>query len=260
MPSANIALDIHDHIARLTLNRPEAGNALTLTMARELMEAALQCGEDPTVRVVLLTGAGNTFCAGGDLKSFAATGDQLPRHAKEITTYLHAAISLLTRMQAPVIAAVQGSAAGGGMSLTCACDLVLAAESARFVVAYTRIGLTPDGSASYFLPRLIGLRRALELTLTNRPLSAQEAYDWGLVNIVTSDAELLSRAEALAAQLATGATYAQGVAKRLMRLSWNETLETQMATESQAIADAARLADAHEGIAAFLEKRPPRFH
>ncbi len=260
MPFTTLTLDIHDHIARLTLNRPEAGNALNIAMARELMEAALQCDDDPSVRAVILAGAGKSFCAGGDLKSFAATSEQIAQHVKEVTTSFHSAISLLTRMNAPVIAAVQGSAAGGGFSLACACDLVLAAESARFVVAYTRVGLTPDGSASYFLPRLIGLRRALELTLTNRALSAREAYEWGLVNEITSDAKLYERAEALAAQLATGATQALGGAKRLMRSSLNESLETQMTIESHTIANAARTAESREGIAAFLEKRQPRFH
>lgn len=260
MPYTTITLDIRDHIARLTLNRPQAGNALNIEMARELMDAALQCDEDPNVRVVLLAGAGKTFSAGGDLKSFAATSDQIARHVKEVTTYFHSAISLFTRMNAIVIATVQGSAAGGGFSLACACDLVLATESARFVVAYTRVGLTPDGSASYFLPRLVGLRRALELTLTNRALSAREAYEWGLVNEVTPDDKLYERAEALAAQLAAGATHALGAAKRLMRTSFNESLETQMTTESHAIANVARTAATREGIAAFIEKRQPRFH
>jgi 2-(1,2-epoxy-1,2-dihydrophenyl)acetyl-CoA isomerase len=259
MDYTTLTFDIRDGIARLMLNRPEAANTLNLAMTRELMEAAMRCDEDPSVRVVLLTGAGSTFCAGGDLKSFAATGDEMPAHLKEVTTYLHAAISLLARMDAPVIAAVQGSAAGGGMSLACACDLIVAAESARFLMAYTRIGLVPDGSSTYFLSRLVGLHRALDLVLTNRPLSAQDAQQWGIVNRVVPDAELLEQAEALATQLAAGAPRALAVAKRLVRTGGTETLEAQMAVESRAIADAARTADAHEGIAAFLEKRSPRF-
>jgi len=259
MAYTTLTLDIRDHIARLTLNRPEVGNALNDAMARDLMDAALQCSEDPTVRVVLFSGAGATFCVGGDLKMFAAGGDQLPSGAKELTTYLHAAISFLARMDAPVIAVVQGAAAGAGLSLACACDLLVAAESARFRVAYTRVGLTPDGSSTYFLPRLIGLRRALELTLTNRTLTTQEAYDWGLVNVVAPDAELTMRAEELAAQLVAGAPLALGAAKRLLHASWNTTLETQMASESQAIADITRTADTREGIAAFVEKRTPHY-
>ncbi len=259
MAYTTLTLEIRNSIARLTLNRPEVGNALNDAMARDLMAAALQCSEDPSVRVVLLAGAGASFCVGGDLKMFAAAGEQLPAGAKELTTYLHAAISFLARMDAPVIAVVQGAAAGAGLSLASACDLLVAAESARFVVAYTRVGLTPDGSSTYFLPRLIGLRRALELTLTNRALSAQEAYEWGLVNVVAPDDQLMARAESLAAQLAAGAPRALGAAKRLLHASWNTTLETQMAFESQAIADITRTSDTREGIAAFIEKRPPRY-
>jgi len=259
MTYTTLTLDIRDHIARLTLNRPDMGNALNDTMSRELMDAALQCSEDPSVRVVVLSGAGAMFCVGGDLKSFAETGDQLHKGVKELTTFLHAAISFLARMNAPVIAVVQGAAAGAGLSLACAADLVVAAESARFRVAYTRVGLTPDGSSTYFLPRLIGLRRALELTLTNRTLTAQEAYDWGLVNLVAPDADLTTRAEELAAQLVVGAPLALGAAKRLLQASWNTTLETQMASESQAIADITRTSDTREGIAAFIEKRAPRY-
>jgi 2-(1,2-epoxy-1,2-dihydrophenyl)acetyl-CoA isomerase len=208
---------------------------------------------------VVITGAGRMFCAGGDLKSFATQGEQLPYHLQEVTTYLHAAISRFTRMDPPVIAAVNGTTAGAGMSLACACDIVLAAESARFTMAYTRAGLTPDGSSTYFLSRLVGLKRALELTLTNRLLSAQEAQEWGIVTRVVADANLLTEASALAAQLAGGATKALGTAKRLFHSGWTETLETQMEHETQAIANMARTADAREGIAAFLEKRAPRF-
>ncbi|MCS6925460.1 MAG: enoyl-CoA hydratase-related protein [Candidatus Binatia bacterium] len=250
-----------DHsIARITLNRPDAANALNLELAKDLMHAALQCDQDPAIRAVIVTGAGRMFCAGGDLKSFAAQGEHLSHHLKEVTTYLHAAMSRFTRMNAPLIAAVNGTAAGAGLSLVCACDFVLAAASARFTMAYTRVGLTPDGSSTYFLPRLIGLRRALELTLTNRQLSAEEAQQWGIVTRVVPDASLMSEAEALAAQLASGATLALGAAKRLLHSGWSETLETQMEHETQSIAAIARTADAREGIAAFLEKRVPQFH
>ncbi|RMF84632.1 MAG: enoyl-CoA hydratase [Nitrospinota bacterium] len=259
MTYTTILFAIHDGVAQITLNRPEAANSLNIEMARDLMHAALQCDEDPAIRAVILTGTGTMFCAGGDLKSFAAQGEQLPYHLKEVTTYLHAAVSRFMRMDPPLIAAVNGTAAGAGMSLACAADIVLAAESARFTMAYTRAGLTPDGSSTYFLPRIIGLKRALELALTNRMLSAQEAYDWGIVTRVVPDDRLLEEARALATQLARGATRALGKAKRLLHRGWNETLETQMEHEAQAIAAVARTADAREGIQAFLEKRPPRF-
>ncbi|HEV8716653.1 MAG TPA: enoyl-CoA hydratase-related protein [Candidatus Binatia bacterium] len=251
--------EIRDHIARITLNRPEAANALNLEMSKDLMHAALQCSEDPNIRAVIITGAGRMFSGGGDLKSFAAQGEHMPYHLKEVTTYLHAAVSRFTRMDASVIAAVNGTAAGAGLSLVCSCDLVLAAESAKFTMAYTRVGLTPDGSSTYFLPRIVGLKRALELTLTNRLFSAQEAQEWGIVTKVVPDANLQTEADALAAQLASGAIGALGAAKRLLHSGWNETLETQMELEAQAIAVRAHTADGREGIAAFLEKRAPQF-
>jgi 2-(1,2-epoxy-1,2-dihydrophenyl)acetyl-CoA isomerase len=254
-----IDLTIRDGVAHLTLNRPTAANAMNLDLARDLFAAALRCDEDPAVRAVLIAGAGSLFSAGGDLKAFAGKGDELPRYLKEVTTYLHKAVSHLTRMDAPVIAAVHGSAAGGGMSLACAADLVLAAESARFTMAYTRAGLTPDVSSTYFLSRIVGLRRALELTLTNRVLSAAEALTLGIVTRVVPDANLLGEAQALAASFATGPTAAFGAAKRLLHAGWNATLESQMELEARAIADIVRGPDAREGIAAFVAKRAPRF-
>jgi 2-(1,2-epoxy-1,2-dihydrophenyl)acetyl-CoA isomerase len=145
------------------------------------------------------------------------------------------------------------------MSLAIACDLVMAAESARFTLAYTRIGLTPDGSSSYFLPRLVGQRRALELILTNRMLTAHEALEWGIVTRVVPDAELTAEAEALARQLAAGPTRAFGASKRLLQLGWTESLETQMAHETRSISEAARGPEGQEGMRAFLEKREPKF-
>jgi 2-(1,2-epoxy-1,2-dihydrophenyl)acetyl-CoA isomerase len=259
MPYSTILFEVKDNIAQITLNRPEAANALNIDMSKDLMHAALQCSEDSSIRAVIITGAGRMFCGGGDLKSFAAHDENLAYHLKEVTTYLHAAVSRFTRMDAPVIAAVNGTAAGAGMSLVCSCDLVLAAESAKFTMAYTRVGLTPDGSSTYFLPRIVGLKRALELTLTNRLLSAQEAQEWGIVTKVVPDIKLQAEADGLAAQLASAATGALGSAKRLLHGGWSETLETQMEVESQAIAARAHTADGREGIAAFLEKRAAKF-
>ena len=256
-----LLFEVRDSVAFITLNRPDSANALNIDMARDLMHASLQCSEDPAIRSVVLTGTGRMFCAGGDLKSFAAQGEgqKLARHLKEVTTYLHAAMSRFTRMDSPIIAAVNGTAAGAGMSLACACDLILAAESARFTMAYTRVGLTPDGSSTYFLPRTVGMKRALELTLTNRMLSAQEAYEWGLVTRIVPDANLATEVAKLATELAAGASGALGAAKRLLHSGWTETLETQMEHETQAIAARAYTEDGREGIAAFLEKRAPQF-
>jgi len=255
----SLLFDVTEGVATLTLNRPDAANAVDLTLGRELMQAAIRCDEDPSVRAVLLTGAGGMFCAGGDLKAFAAYGEELPLLLKELTVYLHAATSRLARMRAPLVVAVNGAAGGAGLSLAAAGDLVLAAESAKFALAYTAVGLSPDGSSSWFLPRVIGLRRTQELMLTNRRLSAEEARDWGLVTRVVPDAELAPEARALAEQLAAGPTRAFGVVKQLLATSAQESLETQMELEARGIAGMSATRDGREGIQAFLEKRTPHF-
>jgi 2-(1,2-epoxy-1,2-dihydrophenyl)acetyl-CoA isomerase len=254
-----LEFDVREGVAHVTLNRPKAANALNMQLAQELFRAMLRCDEDPDIQAVLISGAGDMFCVGGDLKSFTEQGEQLPHHLKELTTYLHAAVSRMARMDPPVVAAMHGVAAGAGMSLVCACDLVVAAESARFTMAYSNAGLTPDGSSTYYLPRLVGFKRAMELTLTNRQLSAQEAEEWGIVTRVVPDEDLFENAATLTSQLAAGATKALGSAKRLLHMSWTETLETQMEHETQTIAEMARTGDAREGIAAFMEKRPAEF-
>lgn len=254
-----LKFSIHDGVASITLNRPEAANGLNMTMGKELMMAAIECDENPNVRCVLLSAEGLMFCAGGDLKSFAAFGEALPKAIKELTTYLHSAISRLQRMDAPLIIAVNGMAAGAGMSMAVCGDLVLAASSAKFTMAYTAAGLSPDGSASFFLPRLIGLRKTQELMITNRRLSAQEALDWGLVTRICDDETLHSDALALAKQIAAGPTQAFGTVKHLLLNSFDNSLETQMELEAQGIAAMTNSADGKEGIAAFLEKRAAVF-
>jgi 2-(1,2-epoxy-1,2-dihydrophenyl)acetyl-CoA isomerase len=258
VPNA-VNLRIDAGIARLTLNRPEAGNSITAESAMDLASTTQQIEADKSVRVVLLRGAGNTFSAGGDIKAFAAQGEDLPRYLRETTAQLHAAISRLARLDAPVIAAVHGSAAGGGFSLACACDYVVAAESSRFVMAYSKIGLAPDGSCTYFLPRLIGPRRTMQLTLLGQALSASQAFQWGIVNEVVPDNDLFARAEEVANLLASGPTLAFGATKRLLHTTWTETVETQMELESRSICETSGTADGREGIAAFLEKRKPKF-
>src|SRR5436189_4281689 len=186
----SLILDRRDGVATITLNRPDAFNALTLELGRELFHAVLELDEDPAVRCVVVTGAGKAFCAGGYVKDFADNPPRIGALVKELTTYLHGAISRLCRSDKPVIMAVNGVAAGGGFSLALSGDLVVAAESAKFTMAYSRIAATPDGSSSYFLPRLVGLRRAMELYFTNRPLTAREALEWGMITRVVPDAEL----------------------------------------------------------------------
>jgi 2-(1,2-epoxy-1,2-dihydrophenyl)acetyl-CoA isomerase len=259
MQFKTLLFDVRDSVAHITLNRPEAANTINIKLARELMYAAMQCDEDPLIRAVLITGAGPMFCGGGDLKEFADQGENLPRHLKDITTYLHVAMSYLVRMDPPGVAAVHGSAAGAGLSIACACDFVLAAESARFTMAYTRAGLTPDGGSTYTLPRLVGLKRALELALTNRLLSANEALDWGIVSRVVPEKDLITEARALAGQLAAGPTKTFGATKRLFQSSLTESFEAQMKNESRSIAEMVRTEDGHEGISAFFGKRAPNF-
>ena len=252
--------NLSDGVATITLNRPKAANALTMQMGRELMDASIRCDDDPKVRAVVLTGAGRMFCVGADLKQFPPAGPEMATEIKLLTTYLHAAISRFVRMDAPLICAVNGTAAGAGMSLALIGDLTLAAESARFTMAYSRIALTPDCSATYYLPRLVGFRRALELSLTNRMLSAAEAEAWGLTNRVVATGALAAETQALAAQLAAGPTQALGATKRLYHESWAESLESQMEQETRAITSAVRGTEVAEGLAAFFEKRKPNFY
>lgn len=244
-------------IARIALNRPEAANGIDLAMAGELLQASLECRHDSGVRAVVLTGNGRMFCAGGDLNSFVANAARLQSHLKELTLLLHGAISNFARMRAPLIVAVNGAAAGAGFSLALCGDLVLAARSSKFTLAYTAIGVVPDGGASYFLPRVVGLRRAQELILSNRRLGAEEALEWGIATRIVDDAELSAAALTLAREIAAGPTHAYGTVKRLLLSTWGNTLEGQMDLEGTEIAAAAVTADGREGIAAFLAKRAP---
>ena len=259
MAYQTILVDIKDQVGTITLNRPDAYNALSLTMARELFTAALELDEDREIRCIVVTGRGKAFCAGGDVKEFV---ENLPRFGvlvKELTTYIHGAISRLVRSPKPVIMGVNGIAAGGGLSLALSGDLVIASESARFTMAYSKIAVTPDGSSSYFLPRLIGLRRAMELYFTGRVLAAREALEWGLVTRVVPDAEFAEALRSLARELAQGPTLAFGGAKLLFHQATHESLETQMELEAQAIARSGHTEDFKEGVTAFAQKKTPTF-
>ena len=259
MTYSTLLFEVREHVGYLTLNRPDNANSLNMEMGKELLDVSIRCDEDPDVRAVLLTGSGKMFSAGGDLKSFAGMGDHIGRGLKELTTYFHAMISRFARMDAPVIAAVNGTAAGAGFSMAASCDLVIAAESAKFTMAYTAAGLSPDGSSTYFIPRLIGIQRTKELMLTNRRLSAQEAQEWGLVNKVVADDQVLNEATQLAQSLANGPTLAYGMVKKLLNETYNLSMETQMEFEARGICDMTRSADALEGIDAFANKRKPQF-
>src|SRR5216684_5773990 len=251
--------DVKDGVGSITLNRPDAYNALNLALGRDLFHAALEADEDRAVRCIVITGAGKAFCAGGDVKDFADNPDRIGALIKELTTYLHGAISRLARAPKPVVMAVNGIAAGGGMSLALSGDLVVATESTKFTMAYSKIAASPDGSSSYFLPRMIGLRRALELHYTNRVLTAREAMEWGLVTRVHPDGEFSSAVATLSKELAKGPTIAFGRAKLLFHQSTQESLESQMELEAQAIAASGHTEDFRNGVVAFARKQPVVF-
>ena len=259
MTYETLRIEHESGIATVTLNRPDAANAINLPLARELHDAATNLDSDPDVRVVVVTGEGRFFSGGGDLKDFSTRGEALPNYLRRITTYLHAAIGCFHRMDAPVIVAVNGTAAGGGFSLAISGDLVLARASAKFTMGYCSIGLSPDGTSSYFLPRLVGLRRAQELALTDRVLTADEARDWGLVTTVLADDEFEPQVHKLAKRLARGPTRAYGQTKRLLAGAFGHGLETQAEHETRSIATLAASHDGPEGIAAFVNKRKPDF-
>ncbi|MDH4148469.1 MAG: enoyl-CoA hydratase-related protein [Acidimicrobiia bacterium] len=256
-----LLLDITDGLATVTLNRPEAANALDPVMSAELRAVAIKLSHDASVRAVLLTAAGKVFCGGGDLGSFASVDpEELPAVIDAMTVDLHAGLARFAKMDAPLVTAVTGSAGGAGMSLIAASDLVVAgAERAKFTMGYTAAGLSPDGTSTFFLARVVGLRRAMDLVLTNRVLSAAEAEAWGLVNRVVADDAVLGEARALAERLAAGPTKAFGLAKRSVIEGANSSLEAAMERESASISTAARTADAIEGINAFLAKRRPSY-
>ncbi|MEM6709392.1 MAG: enoyl-CoA hydratase-related protein [Pseudomonadota bacterium] len=243
----------------VTLNRPSFGNALSPVMARELAEVALDCDDDPKVAAVVLTGAGKLFCAGGDLGVMNDAGASASAVVKRMASDLHVAISRFSRMAAPTVAAVNGTAGGAGFSLMLSTDLAVASAKARFTSAYTNAGLSPDGSSTFFLPRRLGERRARELMLLNRVLSAEEALDWGLVNEIVEPEILLDHAMTLGRKLAAGPTRAYGAVKTLLNETFEHGLEAQMELETRAIADLVRSADGQEGIQAFLNKRSPTF-
>ncbi|ANW65528.1 enoyl-CoA hydratase [Mycobacterium sp. djl-10] len=244
-------------VATITLNRPAAANGMDDVLTRELAEVA-DTVADSDIKAVVLTGAGRFFCAGGDLKAMAASPAGPGPFVAGIADNLHRAVATFARMDAVLIAAVNGVAAGAGFSLAVSADLVLASEAASFTMAYTKAGLSPDGSASYYLPRLVGPRRTVELMLTNRTLSAAEAQEWGLVNEVVAG-DVVARAGELAAQIATGARGSHAAVKKLVLASYGNNIETQMALEAELISANADCSDGREGIEAFLGKRAPKF-
>jgi len=260
MDYQNIEFDVQKHVAWITINRPTMFNALDRQTMQELLHIANRCGSDKGIRAAVLTGAGEkAFCAGGDIAEFSSNSDAIEMLLKEMTGYLHVAISRFARMNPPLIAAINGVAAGAGLSLCAATDLAICTEKSTFTSAYTKIGLSPDGSSSYFLTRILGIRRTMELYLTNRVLDADTALDWGLVNQVVAQEDLMDTVTALAEKLASGPTQAHGGVKKLVQTALNDTLDSQMEREARTIVGLAGTDDGKEGIEAFAAKRKPEF-
>lgn len=255
---APVLLDYADHVATITLNRPEASNGMNIAVMKALHAAVMRCHREPGVRAVHLRGAGKNFCAGGDVREFAAQGEGLGDFLREVTAWLQMAVGALIRLDAVVVTEVQGFAAGGGgLGLVCASDIVIAGECAKFMAGATRVGMAPDGGASAILPHLVGFRRASEIVLSNRVVKADEAERIGLITRMVPDADLAAEAAAAAAAYAQGAPLAQSAAKRLL---WNALdVERALPEEGRTVAGLSATADSREGLAAVLEKRAPRF-
>ena len=250
-------------VATLTLNRPDALNALNPEMIETLVQHVATVADDDSLRVVVLCGAGRHFMAGGDIRSFAEKLSETPAERSDgfarMIGRLHAAIEHMHRMPHPVVARVQGACAGFGLSLMNACDLVVAADDSYFASAYRQIGLTPDGGGSWWLPRLVGTRKAMEILLLSERFGAADALSLGLVNRVVPPAELDSATNALVQTLAAGPVHATRRAKRLVRESLSRTLSEQLEAEAASFAACAGTADFVEGITAFVQKRTPQF-
>lgn len=250
---------VEDGVAHVTLDRPDAGNAIDIPMARALVDIANRCQGDAAIRCVMLTGAGRLFCAGGDIGAFRAAGDAIETMLLDLAGTLHVAVGRFARMAKPLVTVVNGPAAGAGLSLAIAGDVVLCGASAHFTAAYSAIGLTPDGGMSWLLPRLIGLRKAQEMILTNRRVQADEAERIGLVTRIVEDAELATEAKAIAGTLARAPVASLGTARALLRESFQTSLDAQLESEAIAISRAGASAEGREGVTAYFEKRRPDF-
>lgn len=255
-----VLVDLTDGVLTLVLNRPDRLNALTEDMHLALRAGIQRAHDDADVRAVLLTGAGRAFCAGQDL------GDRDPRKGgpapdlgQTLETYYNPTLRLIRSLDKPVVCAVNGVAAGAGANIALACDIVLAAQSARFIQAFAKIGLVPDAGGSWSLTRILGEARAKALALTAEPLPAQQAADWGLIWKAVADDALMDQARALALSLAAGPTLGLGLTKRLIQAAATNSLDEQLDLERDAQRKAGRSADYAEGVTAFLEKRPALF-
>ena len=256
-PTVLLDLDAESGVATITLNRPDALNALTVPMKGALLAAFREAGSDPAARAVILTGAGRAFCAGQDLRE-RLQPDAAPL-GEEVRERYNPIVRAMRALPKPIVGAINGVAAGAGASLAMGCDLRIAADTASFALAFGRVGLVPDSGATWLLPRLVGAARAAELALLNEPVSAAGALEIGLVSRVVPAEELATEARSVAARLAAGAPRAIALTKRALNAAWDRDLDAALDDEAALQDEAGRMRDHAEGMAAILEKRPPRF-
>ncbi len=259
MSHRSLNLDVADGVATVRLTEADRGNPFDAAMCADLRDVATTCSLDDSVRCVLIESTGRFFSVGGDLASLGASAEALPAFVGSATVDFHAAVSRFASMDAPVVTAVHGLAAGGGVSLASGADILLAARSANFYAAYQGIGLAIDGGGSHHLPRRVGHGRATSFYLRNEMWSADDAHAYGLVDEVVEDDALADAARSLAAQLASGPTRAFGEVKRLLTASWDRPIDAQLEAEAQAMMATARTADAWAGISAVAAKERPAF-
>jgi 2-(1,2-epoxy-1,2-dihydrophenyl)acetyl-CoA isomerase len=259
MELTTMSYEVRDGVAHLRFTRPEGANAVNQAFSADLRTVMVEIEMDDGVKAVSVTAEGKVFCAGGDLKLFHEAGDSVPNLVADMLVDYHGAIYKMNSIPKPFVAGVRGAAGGAGLSLMSAFDLVVSGESAKYTMAYTRAGVTPDGTSSYFVARHVGLRRMMDLTLTNRVLSAAEAEQWGLVNRVVGDDDVDDATAELAQQLADGPAWALGHAKRVVYHGYDQSLQSAGEYESTVIAQSMRTHDGLEGIAAFVAKRAPEF-
>ena len=255
----SILTQLHENILEIAINRPEAYNALNLDVMVMLSDALASAATDAAIKGVMLTGTGKAFCSGGDLKWISQQVVDAGATLHRLAPQFHIAITEIRRMGKPVVAAINGIAAGGGFSLALACDFRVMAESAVLRQAYTSSGLSIDGGGTFALPRLVGLARALEIAAFDKPLPSAQALAWGLVTQVVPDDKVVEESLSMLHGLAKSALHSFAWSKRLLNESLNNTLETQLELERQGISDCARHPNGQEGITAFVEKRKPVF-